>query len=49
MKEEFTSIRENIDVTKQNADEIKVEQEYQLSKWVEHDRRINKLERKISN
>lgn len=45
--QEVISLREDVTMSKQQTEDIEKEQAYQLSKWVEHDRRISKLERKI--
>ena len=46
-REDVNTITEKIDVFEKEVEGVGKEQEYQLSKWVEHDRRINKLERKM--
>lgn len=40
-------LREDMTIVKENEEKMKEEQVYQLNKWVELDRRINKLERKV--
>lgn len=47
LREDVNTITEKIDVYEKEVEGVGKEQEYQLSKWVEHDRRINKLERKM--
>lgn len=44
--QEVISLREDVTMLKENKDGIEKEQVYQFSKWAEHDRRIDKLERK---
>lgn len=45
--QEVISLREDVTMLKENKDGIEKEQVYQFSKWAEHDRRIDKLERKM--
>jgi septal ring factor EnvC (AmiA/AmiB activator) len=45
--QEVISLREDVTMLKENKDGIEKEQVYQFSKWAEHDRRIDKIERKI--
>lgn len=47
IKGEVGSLREDFHTIQENVDVVEVEQNYQLTKWLEHDRRISKLERKI--
>lgn len=43
---EVGSSRENITILEGDVEEVQKEQVYQLSKWVDLDRRVSKLERK---
>lgn len=45
--QEVLSIREDMTMSKEKENKMKEEQEYQLNKWVDLDRRVDKLERKI--
>ncbi|MFD1416053.1 hypothetical protein [Oceanobacillus jeddahense] len=45
--QEVISLREDMTTVKDNDRKMKEEQEYQLSKWVDLDRRVDKLERKV--
>lgn len=47
LREDVHTILEKIDVFEKEIDGVEKEQEYQLSKWVDLDRRVNKIERKI--
>ncbi|WP_373895281.1 hypothetical protein ACUL41_14400 [Virgibacillus natechei] len=43
---EVISLREDMTMSEQKSDGVEKEQAYQFTKWAEHDRRIDKLERK---
>ncbi|MEK4300922.1 hypothetical protein MKY30_16290 [Oceanobacillus sp. FSL W8-0428] len=42
-----SKLNEDFKTSQQKSEEIEKEQEYQIAKWLEHDRRIDKLERKL--
>ncbi|WP_052401054.1 hypothetical protein [Oceanobacillus jeddahense] len=45
--QEVISLREDMTTAKDNDRKMKEEQEYQLNKWVDLERRVDKLERKV--
>ncbi|GAA0337652.1 hypothetical protein GCM10008931_31540 [Oceanobacillus oncorhynchi subsp. oncorhynchi] len=42
-----SKMNEDFKTSQQKSEDVRKEQEYQMTKWLEHDRRIDKLERKL--